>query len=356
MFLQGSVVAFLALSALFFFVIQSSTMSYTCILFALLMCGFIFALKKTTDVEPLINISIFSFFAFFIVSSIMTGGSLGAFGSTVLAIPIIAFFLVGLRAAKFWFAVCLLLYFAERTLALFGGSLPNALSLGMENISKSVVYLIVLCGPFFILDFYTRKRFAPHYATDEGQHQANSSWFQAKPQQPKLGELENIIGKLQAMQAERDAALAKLGPLQTEFDAMQGKLVETDVKRQTMAEAVQSYEQLVRNLMTSSRDSFHLYDAALNWIDINEAALELLGKKKEDLVGKNLLDLAPSLKDSGRYEQYKNVMATGKPVFFEDVIPTGKGRLHFKTCVLKFQDGIAIITEDVSEMKKIKAA
>ena len=134
LFLQGSVVAFMALALLFLFLYQSMVMAYTCVLFALLMGGFIFALKKTTDTVPVINVSIFSFFAFFMLASIMTGGSLGAFGTTVLAIPIIAFFLVGLQSARFWFAVCLLLYFAERALSLFGVSFPNDISTGLENV------------------------------------------------------------------------------------------------------------------------------------------------------------------------------------------------------------------------------
>ncbi|MBF0442702.1 MAG: PAS domain S-box protein [Oligoflexales bacterium] len=301
-FLMGSVVAFFGLSAVFYIWVRSDAMSYTCALFALLMCGFIFVLKKTTDVEPVINIAIFSFFVFFIVSAVMTGGTLGTFGSTILAIPIISFFLVGLGAARFWFSVCLLLFFTERALSLFGmGGFPNAINANIENVSKSIVYLVVLCGPFFILDFFTRKKY-------------------------------NLF-----------SSFASFGGLRKSAYGIATK------------ETLKNYEDLLLQLMDSSSDSIQLYDKNLNWIDINPSALRLIGKEKEELIGKNITELVPSLKESGRIDVYYNVMETGKSTCIEDTIPTGHGTIFVKTTVIKFGEGCAIITRDITEERRFKA-
>ena len=66
--------------------------------------------------------------------------------------------------------------------------------------------------------------------------------------------------------------------------------------------------------MESATDSFVLMDSKLNLVEVNESTLRLLyptGTKKEDILGKNLLELVPDTKKRGEYQKFLKVLKTG---------------------------------------------
>ncbi|OLS28794.1 MAG: hypothetical protein HeimAB125_23360, partial [Candidatus Heimdallarchaeota archaeon AB_125] len=108
----------------------------------------------------------------------------------------------------------------------------------------------------------------------------------------------------------------------------------------------------------SSPDSFALLDSELNFVEVNKTLLKFLGKtKEEEIIGKNLLDINPAIKGTGRYEEYLEVIKTGKSLFRDDFIPDPKfGDVHLNMRTFKVSDGLGIIVTDITEHKKAEEA
>lgn len=125
--------------------------------------------------------------------------------------------------------------------------------------------------------------------------------------------------------------------------------------RKQTEEALQKSEERFAGFIKSATDGIIMYDSDLNLIEINKTALEIFpfGSSKEKLIGKNILEIVPSLKESGRYESYLNVLKTGKPLFLDDVITDPKfGDQHLTLEAFKVGEGLGIIFTDNTEHKK----
>ncbi|MDM8529704.1 PAS domain S-box protein [Anaerolineales bacterium HSG25] len=130
-------------------------------------------------------------------------------------------------------------------------------------------------------------------------------------------------------------------------------------ERKQAEEALWESEERLTTFMNSATESFGIYDSEFNLVEINKAGLAWwpIGTKKEDLIGKNILELAPNLKGTGRYDQYMDVIRTGKPLYLMDVIPHPKfGTIHLEVRAFKTGDGLGMITVDITERKQIEKA
>ena len=138
-----------------------------------------------------------------------------------------------------------------------------------------------------------------------------------------------------------------------EFSRLYQRLVVTQMEQKT-AELVRSEERR-RGFMDSAVDGFSLLDSELNYVEANESLLSIFptGIKKEDLMGKNIAELAPDIKETGRYDQYMDVIKTGNPFSADDVAPHPKfGDKHLAMRAFKAGDGLGIIFTDVTELKQ----
>ncbi|MCK4964098.1 MAG: PAS domain S-box protein, partial [Dehalococcoidia bacterium] len=113
--------------------------------------------------------------------------------------------------------------------------------------------------------------------------------------------------------------------------------------------------------MESATDFFTIWDSELNLVDLNEASLRYplirlpAEVKKEDFIGRNILELEPGVKERGKYDQYLEVIKTGKPFFTEDVISHAKhGDVHLEVRAFKVGDGLGIVTADITERKRME--
>lgn len=114
-------------------------------------------------------------------------------------------------------------------------------------------------------------------------------------------------------------------------------------------------EERLKVFMESAPDTFMLYDSELNLININEIGVKRFptGTKKEDVIGKNIIELAPDVKKTGRYDEYMEVIKTGKHFSIEEFIPLPKfGYLHFSLNAFKVLNGLGIIARDITERMK----
>ena len=114
-------------------------------------------------------------------------------------------------------------------------------------------------------------------------------------------------------------------------------------------------EERLKKFMESATDGFVLIDSKLNYIDANKVTLQTVGMTKEELIGKSILDLAPNLKGSDRYDKYLEVLKTGEPFSTEDVTFNrldGSLNSYFSLRAFKVGDDLGIIFTDITESKK----
>ncbi|MFC1614377.1 PAS domain S-box protein [Gemmatimonadota bacterium] len=124
-------------------------------------------------------------------------------------------------------------------------------------------------------------------------------------------------------------------------------------ERKQAEEALRESEDRLSSFMNSASDSFYLLDSDLNFVEINERGLEIIGKDKEEVIGKNITEIVPDVRESGRYDEHLKVLNTGNPFVIEDFVPHPKfGDLHFVLKSFKSGDGVGVIASDITDLKQ----
>jgi signal transduction histidine kinase len=99
---------------------------------------------------------------------------------------------------------------------------------------------------------------------------------------------------------------------------------------------------------------FQIYDKDLNCVDVNKATLKLFHLERDQLIGKNLRDLAPEAVASGRYEAYLNVIRTGKTYIVDEAKawPNDK-EMFFRIKAFKLGEGIGMVSKNITDLELI---
>lgn len=119
---------------------------------------------------------------------------------------------------------------------------------------------------------------------------------------------------------------------------------------------VENYNEIRSQFFDEAEMLFSIWDNNLNCLDANEAVLNGLQVKKENLLGKNISTLSPDIIESGRYDLYKKVLETGETAIIDEVKahPDLKmGNHYFRVKVFKMNQGIGIISKDITDLKII---
>jgi PAS domain S-box-containing protein len=128
-------------------------------------------------------------------------------------------------------------------------------------------------------------------------------------------------------------------------------------ERRKAEEERRKIEERLSSFMDAATDGFILFDSELNNIEMNKTALEITGLDRENVIGKNIIDVVPDIKSSGRYDKYKEVIRTGEPLFISDLVPHHKfGVSHVELKAFKVGDGLGVIFTDITERKKSEEA
>lgn len=94
---------------------------------------------------------------------------------------------------------------------------------------------------------------------------------------------------------------------------------------------------------------FVILNGDMDFVDVNEAGVNTLGISKENFIGKNLLDIFPYLEGSDRYESYKNVIKTGIPIVFDELLFKGNNvEYTFMVRAFKIGDYLGVTSLDVT--------
>ena len=118
-------------------------------------------------------------------------------------------------------------------------------------------------------------------------------------------------------------------------------------------DALLKNQEMLNRFMDSATEGFALYDSKLNLTMMNKTSLNIIGRKIEDIIGGNILEISPGLKNSKRYNMYKEVINTGKPITLVDVISLPgiqKKYLHIKA--FKVGEGLGFSFSDITDSKK----
>lgn len=121
-----------------------------------------------------------------------------------------------------------------------------------------------------------------------------------------------------------------------------------------MEEKSENTQKSFTAFMETAIDAFSLWDADLNLLELNPAALAYFpkGTKKEDVIGLNILKIEPTLKENGIYEQYLEVIRTGQPLILNEFVSDTKWKgKTLSVTVFKVRKGIGMIVCDVSHFK-----
>jgi signal transduction histidine kinase len=106
---------------------------------------------------------------------------------------------------------------------------------------------------------------------------------------------------------------------------------------------------------------FVILNRDMNFVDVNQAGINTIGISKENFIGKNLLDIFPYLEGTKRYEAYKNVIETGVPIGFDELLFKGEfTESTFMSKAFKIGDYLGVTTLDVTNtidvIQKLKSA
>ena len=109
--------------------------------------------------------------------------------------------------------------------------------------------------------------------------------------------------------------------------------------------------------MDASVDAFLLFDENLDLVSINPAGERMFVVSKEMVVGKNIVNLEPDIKKTGKYIKYLDVVKTGEPFFIEDIFAHPKfGDMQLSIKAFKMRKGLGMIVNDITERKRIEEA
>ena len=130
----------------------------------------------------------------------------------------------------------------------------------------------------------------------------------------------------------------------------------TDITGRKQAEdELREKEERLSSFMNLASDSFHLLDSNLNFVEINKKGLEIMGKRKDEVIVKNITKIVPNLKESGRYEKHIEVLRTGKAFEIDHFVPHPVfGDLHFIMKSFKVGEDLGVIATDITDRIRIE--
>ena len=116
-------------------------------------------------------------------------------------------------------------------------------------------------------------------------------------------------------------------------------------------------EEPLRRFMEAATETFGLFDRDLNVISLNPASQKALGVRQKDVRGRNICEIAPIVKESGRSEKYRQVIETGKTFTDEVKIRRQDGKcIQYSITAFRVGDGLGLITRNMTKRREAEDA
>ncbi|HLE90084.1 MAG TPA: PAS domain-containing protein, partial [Anaerolineales bacterium] len=97
-------------------------------------------------------------------------------------------------------------------------------------------------------------------------------------------------------------------------------------------------------------DGFVAFDADMNYTYVNKRGGEMLGRKPEELIGKNYWKEYPEAKGTPFANAYVRALETQTPILFEDYYAPFER--WFENRIYPSKDGLAIFFTEITERKR----
>ena len=175
----------------------------------------------------------------------------------------------------------------------------------------------------------------------------------------KSGENQRLIYELRALKKDGSLIWVEVSSIGTEFEGKPAAITNSrDItERKRMEEEIQRSEARLRLFMDTATDYFYLYDSNLNLQDVNNSGMIVFPNitNKEDVLGKNMLEIIPGIDETERPEKYKEVLETGNPVFFDSVkLHPSVGDIEIAIKAFKVGDGLGIHSFNLTEQRIVE--
>ncbi|OGC38902.1 hypothetical protein A2Y85_01715 [candidate division WOR-3 bacterium RBG_13_43_14] len=116
-------------------------------------------------------------------------------------------------------------------------------------------------------------------------------------------------------------------------------------EQKTMENALRTSEELLRDFMESANIGFVMFDREFNVTEVNQFIIDKFRLRKEDVIGKNMLDYSLGAMETGRLQMYQRVIDSGKPYTVEVITPDHLGLYRLLLKVFRLSNGIGMIVE-----------
>lgn len=125
------------------------------------------------------------------------------------------------------------------------------------------------------------------------------------------------------------------------------QLVQLKQQEQTLRLEAKTAKADLEAVLTNLEDGFLTLDRHWCYTYINDRQLEIMGMRREDVLGKNAWEIFPELVGSELYLRFHQVMVEQTPTQFEYYYPAWNG--WFENRVYPTPDGIAVLCAEISD-------
>ena len=136
-------------------------------------------------------------------------------------------------------------------------------------------------------------------------------------------------------------------PRDTETSTDKDTMNEEEMARQ-LVNGGQPFETMVETIL----DGFVSYDREWRYVYINQKAAQMMGRKKEELIGKTIFELFPERVDTPIFREFQRIMMEGQPAQLQYFSPGA--RRWLRTNFYPSQDGMITFLADMTEEQKLE--
>ena len=127
-------------------------------------------------------------------------------------------------------------------------------------------------------------------------------------------------------------------------------LVVDELELRLLAHESQTQSARLMNIFESITDAFYTLDPLWRFTYLNTEAERLFGLPNSDLLGRDLWEVFPKLKDSPVYPKHLQAAQTGEAAHFEVFYPPFEGWLEVR--IYPSEEGVSVYFQDISERKR----
>jgi PAS domain S-box-containing protein len=116
---------------------------------------------------------------------------------------------------------------------------------------------------------------------------------------------------------------------------------------------VEEANERINTILSRINDAFWAVDLNYNIIYANDKMIKLTGKNAEEIIGKNLWEVLPQLKNTVIEEKFKEAINTQQNIKFE-MKSISYPDTYFNLSISPSKEGLTIYTQDISEYQETK--